>query len=202
MQPTRLLCPWDSPSKKTGAGCHALLQEVFLTQGSDPCLLCLLHWQADSLPLAPPGKAVCGGVTASSRQWGDWRALSSGVTCSNFTSNHSFFLNTPRHSGFLLNTARDAKMAQMQALSSGIWQPRAMKMDEAGGKIAEAMGELVVPSLLRDRQTLLAVTWPSDSGTPEQHEGHSKLSPGTGSLHQTHLRCAVSQGAAVGVLKP
>lgn len=33
-------------------------------------------------------------------------------------------------------------MAQMQALSSGIWQPRAMKMDEAGGKIAEAMGEL------------------------------------------------------------
>ena len=30
-----------------------------MTQGSDPRLLhllCLLHWQADSLPLAPPGK--------------------------------------------------------------------------------------------------------------------------------------------------
>ena len=26
------------------------------TQGSNPCLLCLLHWQADSLSLAPPGK--------------------------------------------------------------------------------------------------------------------------------------------------
>ena len=26
---------------------------IFLTQGSNPCLLCLLHWQAGSLPLAP-----------------------------------------------------------------------------------------------------------------------------------------------------
>ena len=24
--PTRLLCPWDSPGKNTGVGCHALLQ--------------------------------------------------------------------------------------------------------------------------------------------------------------------------------
>ena len=39
--------------------CHALLQWIFLTQGSTQCLshlLCLLHWQAGSLPLAPPGK--------------------------------------------------------------------------------------------------------------------------------------------------
>ena len=25
-QPTRLLCPWDSPGKNTGLGCHFLLQ--------------------------------------------------------------------------------------------------------------------------------------------------------------------------------
>ena len=25
-QPTRLPCPWDSPGKKTGVGCHFLLQ--------------------------------------------------------------------------------------------------------------------------------------------------------------------------------
>ena len=37
-------------------GCHALLQGVFLTQGSNLCLLGLLHWQADSLPLVPLGK--------------------------------------------------------------------------------------------------------------------------------------------------
>ena len=33
LQPARLLCPWDSPGKKTGLGCHALLQGVPLTQG-------------------------------------------------------------------------------------------------------------------------------------------------------------------------
>ena len=54
--PTRLLCPWDSSDKNTGVGCHALLQEVFLTQESNLCLLCLLHWQAGSLQLRLPGK--------------------------------------------------------------------------------------------------------------------------------------------------
>ena len=52
---TRLLCPWYSPGKNTRLGCHALLQRIFPTQGSDPCLLCLLRWQAGSLPLVPPG---------------------------------------------------------------------------------------------------------------------------------------------------
>ena len=33
-------------------GCHFLLQGIFLTQGSNSHLLCLLHWQADSLPLS------------------------------------------------------------------------------------------------------------------------------------------------------
>ena len=36
--------------KATGEGCHFLLQGIFLTQGLNPCLLHLLHWQADSLP--------------------------------------------------------------------------------------------------------------------------------------------------------
>ena len=44
------------PGKNTGVGCHALLQGIFLTQGPNPCLLGLLHCQADSLPRAPPGK--------------------------------------------------------------------------------------------------------------------------------------------------
>ena len=35
--------------KKTGVGCHFLLQGLFLTQGLNPCLL---HWQADSLLLS------------------------------------------------------------------------------------------------------------------------------------------------------
>ena len=35
---SRLLCPWDSPGKSTRVGCHALLQGIFLTQGSNECL--------------------------------------------------------------------------------------------------------------------------------------------------------------------
>ena len=54
----RLLCPWDSPGKNTGVGCRALLQGIFSTQGLNPCLLHLLHWQAGSLPLVPPGKPI------------------------------------------------------------------------------------------------------------------------------------------------
>ena len=46
-------CPWDSPGKDTGVGCHALLQGIFLTQGLNPRLLRLLQWQAGSLPAAP-----------------------------------------------------------------------------------------------------------------------------------------------------
>ena len=53
--PTRLLCPWDSPSENTEVGCHFLLQGSFQPQGINSSLLCLLHWQADSLPLLPPG---------------------------------------------------------------------------------------------------------------------------------------------------
>ena len=46
-----LLCPWDSLGKNIGEGCYLLLQEIFLTQGSNPSVLHLLHWQVDSLPL-------------------------------------------------------------------------------------------------------------------------------------------------------
>ena len=46
LQPTRLLCPWDSPSKHTEVGCLALLQGTVPTQRSKLHLLCLLHWQA------------------------------------------------------------------------------------------------------------------------------------------------------------
>ena len=35
----------DSPGKNTGVGCHTLLQGIFPTQGSNPRLLHLLHWQ-------------------------------------------------------------------------------------------------------------------------------------------------------------
>ena len=38
LKPARLLCPWDSPGKNIGVGCHFLLQEIFPTQESNPGL--------------------------------------------------------------------------------------------------------------------------------------------------------------------
>ena len=51
---------WDFPGKKTGVGCHFLLQGIYLTQGSNKHLL---HWQVDSLPLihlgSPTTSLIC-----------------------------------------------------------------------------------------------------------------------------------------------
>ena len=41
----------DFPGKNTIVSCHSFLQGIVPTQGSNPCLLCLQHWQVDSLPL-------------------------------------------------------------------------------------------------------------------------------------------------------
>ena len=38
-EPARILWPWDLPGKDTGEGYHFLLQEIFLTQGSNLHLL-------------------------------------------------------------------------------------------------------------------------------------------------------------------
>ena len=56
LRPPGILCPWNFPGKNTGVGCHFLLQGIFRAQGSNLCLLRLLHEQADSLPLEPSGK--------------------------------------------------------------------------------------------------------------------------------------------------
>ena len=39
-----LLCPWCSPGKNTGVGCHSCLQGIFPNQGSSPALLFYLLW--------------------------------------------------------------------------------------------------------------------------------------------------------------
>ena len=47
----------DSLGKNTGVGCLTLLQGIFPTQGLNPHLLCLLPWQASSLPLTHLGSS-------------------------------------------------------------------------------------------------------------------------------------------------
>lgn len=44
-------CLWNSLVKRTGVRCHALLQGICPTRGSNPCLLRLLHWRHILYPL-------------------------------------------------------------------------------------------------------------------------------------------------------
>ena len=72
------LCPWDFPDKNTGVGCHALLQGIFPTQGSNLHLLCLLHcWWILYL-----------------RTY--WEALSLQVYCLSKSAYHSSALGKPK----------------------------------------------------------------------------------------------------------
>ena len=50
-------CPWDSPGKNTGVGCHFLLQGVFPSQGSNPRPL-QSTLQGRFLTTRPPGKPL------------------------------------------------------------------------------------------------------------------------------------------------
>ena len=75
----------DSPGKDTGVGCHFFLQRIFLTQELNLRLLRLLHWQADSLPLAR-------GLLMNSCLFSSSSFL---VTFRNCVCSFFFFLNVP-----------------------------------------------------------------------------------------------------------
>ena len=85
----RLLCPWNSPGKKTGLGSHSLLQRIFPTQGLNTGLLhcrkilyCLTHQGSpaakslqscltlcDPIDSSPPGSPVPGILQARTLEW-------------------------------------------------------------------------------------------------------------------------------------
>ena len=50
-----LLCPWDSPGKNTGVGCHFLLQGIFMTLGLNSGLL---HFRQILYHLSHPGSSM------------------------------------------------------------------------------------------------------------------------------------------------
>ena len=71
--------PWDSPGKDTGVGGHALLQRIFLIQGSNLCLLSLLHWQGFSFPPVPRGTPLQSSCLENPTDGGAWWAAVHGV---------------------------------------------------------------------------------------------------------------------------
>ena len=57
LHPIRLLCPWNSPGKNAGVGCHSLLQGIFPTQDLNlGLLLCrqILHRPSHQGSLVTP----------------------------------------------------------------------------------------------------------------------------------------------------
>ena len=63
---------WDFPGKHTGGGLHFLLQGIFLAQGSNLCVLHLLPYWADSLPLVPsvkPTRITWGAFIIHHHRW-------------------------------------------------------------------------------------------------------------------------------------
>ena len=66
-QPTRLLCPWDSPGKNTGVGCHFLLQCMKVKSESEVTQSCLTL--PDPKDCSLPGSSVHGIFQARVLEW-------------------------------------------------------------------------------------------------------------------------------------
>ena len=67
-QPTRLPCPWDSPGKDTGMGCHFLLQCMKVKSESEVAQLC--STLSNPMDCGPPGSSVHGIFQARVLEWG------------------------------------------------------------------------------------------------------------------------------------
>ena len=67
-QPTRLPCPWDSPGKNNGVGCHFLLQCMQLKSESEVTQSCLTP--SDPMDRSPPGSSIHGIFQARVLEWG------------------------------------------------------------------------------------------------------------------------------------
>ena len=67
-QLTRLPCPWDSPGKNTGVGCHFLLQCVKVKSDSEVTQSC--PTLSDPMDCSPPGSSIHGTFQARVLEWG------------------------------------------------------------------------------------------------------------------------------------
>ena len=67
-QPTRLLCPWDSPGKNTGVGCHFPLQCMKVKSESEVAQSC--PTLSDPMDCSLPGSSAHGIFRARVLEWG------------------------------------------------------------------------------------------------------------------------------------
>ena len=67
MAPNRLLCPWDSPGKNTGVGCHFLLQCMKVNSENEVTQLCLTL--SNPMACSLPGSSIHGILQARVLEW-------------------------------------------------------------------------------------------------------------------------------------
>ena len=68
LQATRLLCPWDSPGKNTGVGCHFLLQCMKVESESEVVQSC--PTLSDPMDCSLSGSSIHGMFQATVMEWG------------------------------------------------------------------------------------------------------------------------------------
>ena len=85
-QPTRLLCPWDSPGKNTGMGCRFLLQCMKMKSESEVAQSCLTL--RDPMDCSLPGSSIHGIFQARVLEWVD-------IAFSIFPVTSRYFLGIP-----------------------------------------------------------------------------------------------------------
>ena len=96
-QPARLPCPWDSPGKNTGVGCHFLLQCRKVKSESEVAQLCPTC--SDPIDCSPPGSSVHGIFQARVLEWA---AIAFSIYIHMCTYIHTFFTHSfiDGHLGF------------------------------------------------------------------------------------------------------
>ena len=67
-QPTRLPCPWDSPGKNTGVGCHFLFQCMKVKSQSEVAQSC--STLSDPVDCSLPGSSIHAICQARVLEWG------------------------------------------------------------------------------------------------------------------------------------
>ena len=67
-QPDRLLCPWDSPGKNIGVGCHFLLQCMKVKSESEVAQSC--PTLSNPMDCSLPGSSIHGVLQARVLEWG------------------------------------------------------------------------------------------------------------------------------------
>ena len=130
-QPTRLPCPWDSPGKNTGVGCHFLLQCMKVKSESEVAQSC--PTPSDPMDCSLPGSSIHGVFQARVLEWvaiafsenpmdgGAWWAAVHGVAKS-WTRLSDFTFTFPFHA-----------LEKEMATHSSVLAWRMPRMGEPGG---------------------------------------------------------------------